>query len=408
MYIKLMKLSSYRNLIFANIINRIGDTIDILSFSWIVYQVTEKSSIAAITFAINNLPTAFILPFAGAFVEKKNKRQIMVICDFIRGSLVCITLALFYLNYLSIAAIFLLTFSISLTEAFRIPASTSFILQVLPQEEREEGITFNIMISTMVQIAGAAVGGSLINKCGIEITLIVDMILFLLSGMGIFYIHHEEKMNIGLMKESSIIIFQDGLYYIKEKKILVSIILLGILANMSMCPLDSLQTVIVVELLKKQADFLSYLNIALTMGMIVGGIGYTKIKKSIRAWTLFQLSFLYIGVLYIIVSFLGKITTIHVIGYYFLILLYLIYGIFASFLINGLGLILLDYTDFEYVARINSLFSSITTMSLPFTSFITGIILRYIEIREFFLGIGVIILILSIVGRKIVLKGEYL
>ena len=93
---------------------------------------------------------------------------------------------------------------------------------------------------------------------------------------------------------------------------------------------------------------------------------------------------------------------------YTLILLYLIYGIFASFLINGLGLILLDYTDFEYVARINSLFSSITTMSLPFTSFITGIILRYIEIREFFLGIGVIILILSIVGRKIVVKGEYL
>ena len=107
----------------------------------------RKSSLAAITFAINSLPTAFVLPFAGAFVENRNKKEVMVICDFIRGSLVALTLILFYMDKLSTAMILLLTFSISLTEAFRIPGSTSFILQVLPEEEREEGITFNILFS---------------------------------------------------------------------------------------------------------------------------------------------------------------------------------------------------------------------------------------------------------------------
>lgn len=55
-----------------------GDAIDTLAFSWIVYAFTGEGMWAAIVFGVNKIPSVVFLPFAGALVEKREKKRTMI------------------------------------------------------------------------------------------------------------------------------------------------------------------------------------------------------------------------------------------------------------------------------------------------------------------------------------------
>lgn len=57
MYRTLLKNRNYTKLLSANMINRLGDGIDSIAFTWLTYALTKNASLSAIVFAANVLPT---------------------------------------------------------------------------------------------------------------------------------------------------------------------------------------------------------------------------------------------------------------------------------------------------------------------------------------------------------------
>ena len=111
----------YLKLLIANLISRFGDSIDAIAFTWIVYQVTGSASWSAIIFAMNRLPSIFVQPFAGAWVERRNKKRIMVGADLIRGVIVVMLAVLLYTNRVNAGILLMFTLIISSVEAFCLP-----------------------------------------------------------------------------------------------------------------------------------------------------------------------------------------------------------------------------------------------------------------------------------------------
>jgi hypothetical protein len=58
-YRDVLKQKEYMKLIFANIINRFGDSIDSIAFTWLVFSLTGSAAWSAIIFGINRVPTIF-------------------------------------------------------------------------------------------------------------------------------------------------------------------------------------------------------------------------------------------------------------------------------------------------------------------------------------------------------------
>lgn len=87
-YKDILKQKEYMKMILAALINRFGDSIDAIASTWLVYEITGNAAWSAIIFGINKLPTVFITPLAGAWVEGGNKKSIMVVTDLIRA--VCV------------------------------------------------------------------------------------------------------------------------------------------------------------------------------------------------------------------------------------------------------------------------------------------------------------------------------
>lgn len=392
---KILGKKNYLLLLCGNIINRIGDSIDTIAFSWLVYAFTGEGTWAALVFAVNKIPSVVILPLAGAYVEKKEKKQVMILCDIIRAILVVILLVSIMTDHLSLVMLLVFSFAISLAEAFRVPAGISFITQLLGKEELSHGVTLNVVFSTIAQVLGTAIAGIIISSVGVNAAFGIDVGTFVVSIILIILIRHQEQIKDALKEENSFVIFKEGLRYIRKKKILLYVILFAVFANAIMAPVDSLQTAVVVDIFGQNAAYLSVLNICLTVGMLLASAAYPVVRSKVKEKLLFVFSCGYIAVLYLLVAILDYFV-IAVMGawYYGLIVCYFLYGLFAGFLATGLGLVLLEHTEQEYMARTNTIYSALGEAIIPVASAMTGLLVSFLPISVLFFGIAAWILIM--------------
>ena len=84
-YKDIFKQKEYMKMMVAALINRFGDSIDAIASTWIVYELTGSAVWSAVIFGVNKVPSVFVTPLAGAWVEGRNKKVIMIITDLIRA-----------------------------------------------------------------------------------------------------------------------------------------------------------------------------------------------------------------------------------------------------------------------------------------------------------------------------------
>ena len=75
---------NYVYLLTSNIINRCGDSLDTILFTWLVYLLTNSAGWSAIIFGINQATSVIIQPFIGPLVENMNKKKVLVLSDIAR------------------------------------------------------------------------------------------------------------------------------------------------------------------------------------------------------------------------------------------------------------------------------------------------------------------------------------
>ena len=115
----------------AALINRFGDSIDAIASTWIVYELTGSAVWSAVIFGVNKVPSVFVTPLAGAWVEGRNKKAIMIITDLIRAVCVAFVASGYLLGFLQPWMLLVTTCIISTVEAFRGPAGSALTPRVL-------------------------------------------------------------------------------------------------------------------------------------------------------------------------------------------------------------------------------------------------------------------------------------
>ena len=83
-YRQIFKQREFMKMTGANFINRFGDSIDMIAFTWLIFELTGSASWSAIMLGVNMIPNVLVQPFAGAIVERMEKKNIMIACDILR------------------------------------------------------------------------------------------------------------------------------------------------------------------------------------------------------------------------------------------------------------------------------------------------------------------------------------
>ena len=378
----------YLKLIAANVVNRFGDSIDAIAFSWMAYQITGSATWMAIVFAFNAIPSIILMPFAGAWVEAWDKKLVMVLTDIGRALIVLFYIFLYISNAMNPYVLIVGTLLISTLEAFRIPAGMAIIPLTLSKENYESGMSLNATLRQFSMVVGLALAGGVITLFGVVGAMVIDLVTFLLSGLFIYSIQIEKHVK-KLEKSSTFYLIKEGFIYLKKAEVIFTLSILGVFMNFLFSPFGVLQTPYVVDILKQQAFALSIMGVANVSGMGLGSFVFPMISKSISRHKILTLSGVGIGVSFILFTFLHQDIPLYLLLASLAIVSF-IFGLSAGLLQTSVTVSFMSHVDKEYIARAGSIFNALVMGSIPLSSLLLSGITLLLQVPQIMLLYGIL------------------
>ena len=414
-YLKILKESEYRKLLFSNLINRFGDSVESIAFTWVVYQITNSAAWSAIVFALNMLPNVIVQPFAGAIVEKMNKKQVVIATHSLRALLITLFIILFELGYVNPLILSCFTLIITTVESFNLPAGTAFTAQVIKREDINAGISLNSVFTNAASLVGSGAAGFIIAKFGVEAAMFIDVSTFIIAAILI-----------GLIKEASntvsndtdstknnssgyIKMLKEGIVYVFKTPVLRNFCIICITLNCMLIPLSALKAPIVNDIFGMGSELLSFAGIFSSIGGIVGAVLLPYIAKILSPLriTIMGIFLLIIGMTCIPAGRLVKGNAI--LSYILISASFFIMVSAASLVIGIINIQFMKCVDHNYMARVSAVFNSSVTAAIPIGSFIVSMFISRISVMYMLIGstaVSIAILVLIMILQPILEKSE--
>lgn len=368
-YEMLKTQTQFLKMIIANIINRFGDSVDAIAFTWLVFELTHSPAWSTIIFGLNMVPTIFLQPFCGALVEKLKKKNIMVLCDIARGIAVCIIAYCYILHILQPWMLLAITIFNSTVEAFRVPAGVAIIPKLLNKEHYNSGVAMNTSLSRVFELLGIACAGVIIAILGVSGAILIDAITFFLSAFCIGCIHYKDEIvKAKISITSYFVTLKEGFTYIISTKVVIVVCIVGACMNMMTVPMNSFMPAYIDGVLHTGSEMLSGINMSITLGMIVGSFLYPIVTKMITRRRMIIVSTLFIGVFYVGMIYIPELVSNKLLINGLVLIMNFILGVSVAVLNTSISVLIMTLVDENYLARVSGVFGAGLMAMIPIAS----------------------------------------
>jgi len=184
----MLRAFSHRNyrLFFAGqLVSLVGTFLTTVATMWLVYHITGNALLLGIVGFAGQIPMFLLAPFAGVWVDRWNRRRLLVVTQTLSmiESFALAAVALLagtaHAN-LEVRAIVGLALFQGLVNAFDIPARQAFLVEMV--DRREDLANAIALNSTMVhgaRLIGPAIGGLLIHFVGPSLCFFLDGVSYI-------------------------------------------------------------------------------------------------------------------------------------------------------------------------------------------------------------------------------------
>lgn len=407
-YRDILKQTEYLKIILAGLINRFGDSIDAIAFTWLVYAITGNAAWSALVFAANQLPSVLVQPFTGALVEGMDKKKLMVITDIVRG-ITTSGLAILYLAG-GVNPWILLTFTLinSTVEAFRLPAALAVMPLILEEKYYAYGTSLSSTLSTIVQLLGLGVAGVIISAFGIGTAIAIDGISFFGSALILSLLRlRETNLRKGSLRAKEYIeTLKDGLHYLKDQPVIRNFCLLSVLINAAITPLNSLQSPLIQEVMGQGSALLSAFSLAITAGMGIGSFVYPFISSKCAVRMQFSVTGTLVGAGLCCYTLGVRLQSNIVLIYALTIIITFVIGMSCSILVSALSVQFMKTVQQEYLARVGSIFNAGASAATPAASLAVSALAAFCSVSQIFICSGAICVIIFLMLSLIKVRLE--
>lgn len=272
-----------------------GDMITFLAIPMIVYNLTGSKSALSLSVLIRVIPVILIGPFAGALVDRLNRKNILIGSDLIRASLTMVLL-LTPDQYL-LKMIYIVVFLKSLIGIFFGPALNSTIPSIIKKDDLMAANSVFGVSANILTFVSPFAGGALIAFFGARSVLMIDMISFIVSAIAIYFINipkHPEHARKIITPALLLKDIAEGMRFIVRSKTLTVIMITTLITQFGQGFISPLWLPYVVEGLKRPATDFGLLVSMQGFGSIVGTVlllllGVRKSKSYKPYYALFTL-----------------------------------------------------------------------------------------------------------------------
>ncbi len=281
----------------------IGTWMTRLATSWLVYRLTGSALLLGVVGFSGQILTFVLAPFAGVWVERMDRRKLLVWTQTLAG-LQSLTLAgLTLYRIINITDVIVLASLQGLINAFDMPGRQAFLVQMVDEkQDLGNAIAINSSIVNLARLVGPALAGLVIAWLGEGYCFLIDGISY---GAVILSLLMMRVRPSGFARPATSMLLQmkEGWAYVSTFKPIRTILLLFALSNLMGMPFTVLLPIFAGKILHGGAHTLGFLTGASGAGALVSALSLA-VRKSVRGLTtMIQIASAMFGVGLILLGF---------------------------------------------------------------------------------------------------------
>jgi MFS family permease len=386
-------------------VSQIGDKFYILALAYWVLETTQSSAKMGILLFYSFFPAILLGIFAGAYIDKYDRKKIIVLADLIRGVVVFGVLIVYVQGALTLPIIIAAQVLLSICAAFYDPAIPAVIPQIVEKDQLVKANSLTQFVQGFSTIAGPTLGGIAIATVGYTFIFVFNALSYIISGALECFIAIPKKEIEKSTKPSSI--FKDlgeGFRFVAGKKPLLIILSIVGVIHFFVGSIEVVVPVLASHLTGAGPTNLGFLKTSIGVGtvllaIIVAATGYLNNKE--EKFLFGAVSF--IGVNYVLVSMLKffNINTVYAYTAFFCL-------IGASIVVAAtcFRTILQKFIANDMAGRVFGVAGVIGNLSIPLAMLVYGFVMEYVNFALVIAISGALITITTAIFIKIYFNGQ--
>jgi len=256
----------------------VGSALVQFALVWWLTARTGSATILATATLVALLPQIVLGPFAGALVDRWNRRIIMIVADSSIAVVTGVLIALFATGIVQVWHVYIIMFLRSLGSAFHGPAMTSSTSLMVPDKHLARIAGMNQALQGLMSIFAPPLGALLIGLMPTQSVLAIDIGTAALAVIPLFFIpipqppRQVAQSDGSAQKTSYWHDLHAGFSYVVRWPGLFGVILLAMLLNFLLSPSSSLLPLLVRQEFHGGAQQLAWVESLFGVGTILGGL----------------------------------------------------------------------------------------------------------------------------------------
>jgi MFS family permease len=279
-----LKHRNFQLFVAGQSISLIGTWMTRLATTWLVYRLTHSALLLGIVTFAGQIVSFVLGPFAGVWVERLNRRKLLVWTQAAAAVQSLAMAALTLAHVITLWEIIVLTALQGLINAFDMPARQSFLIQMVEdRNDLSNAIAINSSMVNGARLIGPAIAGLLIGAVGEGWCFLIDGVSYF-AVIASLLMMRIKLLDVRPTASSMLEQMREGWDYVRTFRPIRTILLLFSLLCLMGYPFAVLLPVFVVQVLHGGAATLGWLTGASGIGALVSAFSLA-IRKSIVGLT---------------------------------------------------------------------------------------------------------------------------
>lgn len=353
---------------------------------------TESAEILAYASIAALLPQAVLGPLTGVFVDRWDRKRVMILADSFVALCTFILALLFWLDIAELWHIFVLLALRSVGSAFHGPAMQASVPLLAPQDQLARVAGINQIVRSVGDIAGPALGALLIVIWDLEYVLMLDVLGAAFACTALLFVHipnperHEGKVE-NVFKE-----MKEGVMEILKSEGLSLIFLFSVLVTFFLMPVSVMFPLMTLDHFSGNAFQVSVVEIVWGVGALVGGAIMGIKVYNINKVVLVNSMYVLIGLVFMLSGLLPES------GYVWFVILTAIGGISGAVYNSTFTAIVQTNIEPSALGRVFSIFFTLSLIPSMLGLIGLGFLADNIGIPETFVICGGIITLIGLIA----------
>lgn len=267
-------------------ISLFGNSLQRFSLSLLILDITGSAAVFSGILALTFLPQIFLAPFGGALADRVSKKKIMVILDFFCAALLFIYTTNFLQgNNTSTSSIAVLMCTMAVIGSIYDPCVRASIPAITAQKNLGSANSVVSVVSSLTGLLGPVAAGFLYGIYGIYPVFMLNIVSFFLSAVMELFLtipHVKQELNGSIVRIFLSDIRQTFHYLVKEKPIIVQILLISCSFNLFLTPVYTVGVPFMEKIIFGVSDQLYGISEGCVgAGMIIGALLTGIISKKV-------------------------------------------------------------------------------------------------------------------------------